>query len=67
MGLEIRACVARLSEPQQQIVALRLVQGLSFAHCGLRLGMSEDAARMRFRRALGALRVELGQAGVERR
>jgi RNA polymerase sigma factor (sigma-70 family) len=65
--LSIGACLARLSEPQQRIVALRLLQGLSFAHCGLRLGMSEDAARMRFRRALQALRHELGRAGVEGR
>lgn len=64
MRLAIRACMARLSEPQQRIVALRLLQGLSFAHCGLMLGMSEDAARMRFRRALHALRAELGRAGV---
>ena len=31
------------------------------------LGMSEDAARMRFRRALQALRAELGRIGVEGR
>jgi RNA polymerase sigma-70 factor (ECF subfamily) len=67
MRLAVRACMARLSEPQQKIVALRLLQGLSFAHCGLMLGMSEDAARMRFRRALQALRGELGRAGVEGR
>jgi RNA polymerase sigma factor (sigma-70 family) len=64
-SLAIRLCLARLSEPQQRIVALRLLQGLSFTHCGLRLGMSEDAARMRFRRALQTLRSELGRAGVE--
>jgi DNA-directed RNA polymerase specialized sigma24 family protein len=67
LRLAIRACMARLSQPQQRIVALRLLQGLSFAHCGLMLGMSEDAARMRFRRALHALRAELGRAGVEGR
>ena len=62
--LAIRACMARLSPPQQRIIGLRLLQGQSFAHCGLRLGMSEDAARMRFGRALHALRVELARAGV---
>ena len=62
--LAIRACMARLSAPQQRIIGLRLLQGQSFAHCGLRLGMSEDAARMRFGRALHALRVELARAGV---
>jgi RNA polymerase sigma factor (sigma-70 family) len=64
--LAIDACLARLSEQQRGIVALRLLDGLSFAHCGLRLGMSEDAARMRFGRALYALRRELCRAGVER-
>jgi RNA polymerase sigma factor (sigma-70 family) len=65
--LAIQACLARVSDPQRQIVALRLLEGLSFAHCGLRLGMSEDAARMRFRRALHAVRRELGRAGLEGR
>jgi len=63
--LAIRACLARLSQQQRQIVALRLLEGLSFAHCGIRLGMSEDAARMRFRRALHAVRRELARAGLE--
>jgi RNA polymerase sigma factor (sigma-70 family) len=67
IGMSIRACRARLSQSQQQIVALRLLDGLPFAHCGLILGMSEDAARMRFRRALQALRTELRRAGVEGR
>jgi RNA polymerase sigma factor (sigma-70 family) len=65
MGLAMRACMTRLSEPQQKIIALRLLQGLSFAHCGLMLGMTEDAARMRLQRALQALRAELCRAGVE--
>jgi RNA polymerase sigma-70 factor (ECF subfamily) len=62
--LAIEACLARLSDQQRQIVVLRLLNGLSFAGCGVLLGMSEDAARMRFRRALPALRRELGRAGV---
>jgi RNA polymerase sigma factor (sigma-70 family) len=65
--LALQACLARLTEPQRRIVALRLLEGLSFAHCGLQLGMSEDAARMRFARALDALRRELGRAGMEAR
>jgi RNA polymerase sigma factor (sigma-70 family) len=64
IGLSIDACLARLSEQQRQIVVLRLLQGLSFSSCGVLLGMSEDAARMRLRRALPALRRELGRAGV---
>jgi RNA polymerase sigma factor (sigma-70 family) len=65
--LALQACLARLTEPQRRIVALRLHEGLSFAHCGLQLGMSEDAARMRFARALDALRRELARAGMEAR
>jgi RNA polymerase sigma-70 factor (ECF subfamily) len=67
MLLSIRESMASISEPQQRIIALRLLQGLSFARCGVMLGMSEDAARMRFGRALHALRRELGRAGVESR
>ena len=65
--LALQACLARLTGPQRRIVALRLLEGLSFAHCGVQLGMSEDAARMRFARALDALRRELGRAGMEGR
>ncbi len=65
--LSIRESMARLSPSQQRIIALRLLEGFSFAQCGLALGMSEDAARMRFRRALSSLRRELVRVGLERR
>jgi RNA polymerase sigma-70 factor (ECF subfamily) len=65
--LSLQACLARLPAQQRRIVELRLVDGLSFSHCGLRLGLGEDAARMRFGRALGALRRELVRAGLESR
>ena len=55
----------RLPAQQRRIVELRLVDGFSFAHCGLRLGIGEDAARMRFGRALDALRRELVRVGLE--
>ena len=64
IGMTIRESMATLSQSQREVIALRLLQGLSFAHCGARLGMSEDAARMRFARALDALRRELGRAGM---
>lgn len=67
MSLAIRASMAKLSPSQQTIIALRLLEGLPFARCGLILGMNEDAARMRFRRALHALRRELGGTGLEGR
>jgi RNA polymerase sigma factor (sigma-70 family) len=62
--LALDECLARLPESQQRSIELRLLDGLSFARCGLRLGLSEDAARMRFRRALQALRRELVRAGL---
>ena len=65
--LSIRESMARLSPSQQRIIELRLLEGQSFAHCGLALGMSEDAARMRLRRALHALRCELLRVGLEDR
>jgi RNA polymerase sigma factor (sigma-70 family) len=63
--LVLRAGVARLTPSQQRILDLRLVQGKSFAHCGSALGQSEDAARMRFNRAVAALRRGLDQADAE--
>jgi RNA polymerase sigma factor (sigma-70 family) len=67
MGLAIRESMATLSPSQQTIITLRLLEGLPFARCGLVLGMNEDAARMRFGRALHALRRELSRTGLERR
>ncbi len=67
IGLAIRESIAKLSPSQQTIIALRLLEGLPFARCGLILGMNEDAARMRFRRALHALRRELTRTGLEER
>jgi RNA polymerase sigma-70 factor (ECF subfamily) len=64
--IAIDACLARLPPGQRGIVELRLLDGLSFAGCAAQLGLGEDAARMRFRRALGALRRELARDGLER-
>jgi RNA polymerase sigma factor (sigma-70 family) len=67
IGLAIRESMATLAPSQQTIIALRLLEGLSFARCGHILGMNEDAARMRFRRALLALRRELSRTGLDGR
>src|SRR4051794_17702236 len=65
IGPAVRESMAALSPTQRTIIALRLLEGLPFARCGLILGMNEDAARMRFRRALLALRRELSRTGLE--
>ena len=49
LGLEL------LGPADREIVLLRQWEGLSFAEAAARLGVAEDAARMRFRRALRRL------------
>jgi RNA polymerase sigma-70 factor (ECF subfamily) len=56
--------LAALPEAQRQVAVLKLVRGARFAEIGRMLGVSEAAAKMRFVRALEALRVELEQEGV---
>jgi RNA polymerase sigma factor (sigma-70 family) len=61
----LRAGLAVLPEGQNDVVVLKLLRGLRFAEIGRVLGISEDAAKMRFVRALEALRTELAERGVE--
>jgi len=60
----LSAALARLPEAQRQVAVLKLVRGARFAEIGRLLGVSEAAAKMRFVRALEALRTELEQEGV---
>lgn len=57
--------LAALPDGQRRVVALRLLEGRSFADVAARLGISEEACRMRFMRALAALRHALEEEGVE--
>jgi RNA polymerase sigma factor (sigma-70 family) len=61
----LRAGLAALPEGQNDVVVLKLLRGLRFGEIGRVLGISEDAAKMRFVRALEALRTELAERGVE--
>jgi RNA polymerase sigma-70 factor (ECF subfamily) len=54
-----------LPETQRRVVLLKLVRGLPFAEVASRLDISEEAARMRFSRALRQLRTSLEERGVE--
>lgn len=54
----------QLKEADRVAIVLRYFEGLSFAAVGARLGLSENAARMRAERALGKLRLQLGRRGV---
>ena len=60
----LRDALAALPAGQRDVVVLKLLRGLRFAEIGGMLGLTEDAAKMRFVRALQALRAELEQRGV---
>lgn len=61
----IHEALARLPRGQSHVVVLKLLRGLTFAEIGTEIGVTEAAAKMRFKRALEALRDELGERGLE--
>ena len=60
----LRSALERLPEGQREVVVLKLLRGARFAEIGESLGLTEAAAKMRFVRALEALRTELEAEGV---
>jgi RNA polymerase sigma factor (sigma-70 family) len=54
----------QLKEGDREAMILRYFEGLSFAEVGVRLRLSENAARMRTERALDKLRLQLSRRGV---
>jgi RNA polymerase sigma factor (sigma-70 family) len=67
-GVEVASALHRALETlpggQRQVVVLKLLRGARFAEIGEKLGLTEAAAKMRFVRALEALRAELEREGV---
>jgi RNA polymerase sigma-70 factor (ECF subfamily) len=61
----LREALDRLPEGQRRVVVLKLLRGASFAEIAVTTGTTETAARMRFSRALGALRAHLTEEGLE--
>jgi len=55
----IRAALVRMSRRDQEVLRLRFEDQLTFPQIGKGLGLSEDAARMLFRRAVRRLQREL--------
>lgn len=55
--------LGRLPERQREVVALRVVEELTFVELSALLGISEGAAKVHFRRGLAALRTHLEGAG----
>lgn len=60
------AAFERLPEDQRTVLALKLVRGARFKEIAASFGIGEGAVKMRFLRALAALREELQREGVER-
>jgi RNA polymerase sigma-70 factor (ECF subfamily) len=56
----------RLPDDRRTVLAPKLLRGLRFREIATTLGIGEGAAKMRFLRALAALRNELEREGVER-
>ena len=61
------SAIDRLAAGQREVVVLKLLRGATFAEIGARLGISTEAAKMRFTRALEALRSELEEEGLRPR
>lgn len=60
----LREAIARLPLNQRQVIAMKLLRGSSFSDVADAIDVSEAAAKMRFRRALDALRTELERQGI---
>jgi RNA polymerase sigma-70 factor, ECF subfamily len=61
----LRDALGELPRGQSRVIVLKLLRGLTFAEIGHEIGLTEAAAKMRFRRALEALREELIERGIE--
>lgn len=55
----LTAALATLTPEQRTVVVLRLLRGLTFAEIAEVTGVSEDACKMRFSRALATVRASL--------
>jgi RNA polymerase sigma-70 factor (ECF subfamily) len=60
----LSAAVAQLTEAQRRVLVLRLLRGESFADIAKRVGITEEACRMRFLRGLEQIRDEFEKEGL---
>jgi len=65
LAVALRLAIERLPSGQREVVVLKLLRGAKFAEIGARLDISTEAAKMRFVRALEALRSELEKEGLQ--
>lgn len=60
----IAEALGRLTPGQRQVLVMKLLRGSSFADIANALVLTEAAAKMRFQRALAALRRDLEEQGI---
>ena len=60
----LRDGISRLSPEQRQVVCMKLLCGSSFGDIATAMDVSEAAAKMRFQRALSALRANFEEQGI---
>jgi DNA-directed RNA polymerase specialized sigma24 family protein len=65
VGAALRGALGRLPAAQREVVVLKLLRGVAFAEIARIAGTSEEAARMRFSRALRSIRDDLEREGLE--
>jgi RNA polymerase sigma-70 factor, ECF subfamily len=65
VAASLRSAFERLPATQRDVVVLKLLRGASFAEIAEAVGTTEEAARMRFSRALRSVRADLEQEGIE--
>jgi DNA-directed RNA polymerase specialized sigma24 family protein len=61
----LQEALGELPGGQSRVVVLKLMRGMTFAEIGAEVGLTEDATKLRFKRALEALRAELIEKGSE--
>jgi RNA polymerase sigma-70 factor, ECF subfamily len=64
VAASLRVAFRRLPASQRDVVVLKLLRGVSFAEIADLLETTEEAARMRFSRALRSVRADLEKEGV---
>ena len=65
VAASLRTAFERLPATQRNVVVLKLLRGASFAEIAAAVGTTEEAARMRFSRALRSVRADLEKEGIE--
>jgi RNA polymerase sigma-70 factor, ECF subfamily len=65
VAASLRTAFERLPATQRDVVVLKLLRGASFAEIAATVGTTEEAARMRFSRALRSVRADLEKEGIE--